>query len=198
MYTRPERLKGLPGRADQLEAVGMRRIGGRSTDARRALWPRPLRAGVAATVGVTILLASGVRADEPVDAGTPSAAAPSSTSAEALRRRPMTGRMGSIGDRIALLTKALDLSADQQRELRAVLERQAAAVRRVWSDPSLTEGERPPITAAITDRTADEIRDLLTPAQRQKYNPPKPPKPPAAAGSEPDVSKWLNALRPKS
>ena len=138
------------------------------------------------------------RAQEPTDVGSPSASAQAPVSSQPPARRATPSRPGSITDRVALLTKALDLNADQQRQLRAVLERQAAAVRRVWSDPSLTEGERPPITAAITDRTADEIRDLLTPAQREKYNPPKPPKPPAAAGSEPDVSKWLDALRPKS
>ena len=48
-----------------------------------------------------------------------------------------------------LLTAEIGLDEHQQTEVRALLVRQGAAIRRVWTDKSLTDGERGPITGAI-------------------------------------------------
>ncbi len=112
------------------------------------------------------------------------------------RRIPHTSE-AILTERVRLLTAELDLTEPQQTQLRVILLRQADAIRRVWTDRTLTDGERGPITSAIGEKTADDIRDLLSPAQREKYNPPRPntnrPKPEQAK----DLSKWLDAFQQK-
>jgi hypothetical protein len=112
------------------------------------------------------------------------------------RRIPHTSE-AILTERVRLLTAELDLTEPQQTQLRVILVRQADAIRRVWTDRSLTDGERGPITSAIGEKTADAIRDLLSPAQREKYNPPRPntnrPQPEQAK----DLTKWLDAFQQK-
>ena len=103
----------------------------------------------------------------------------------------------TIDDRVRLLSKELELDARQQRELRAILERQRDAVKRVWGNGDLLPTERGAAVRAITDRTADQTRELLTEAQRKKYNPPKPAGASSPASSAPDVAEWMEAMRSK-
>jgi hypothetical protein len=105
-----------------------------------------------------------------------------------------TTAAGSLDHRIKVLTKALDLDARQQAELRKILERQRDTVRKIWSDGSLMPSERGPATHAVGDRTADDIRAILNDEQRAKYNPPKPP---ASDSGAPDVEGWMKATRDK-
>ena len=81
--------------------------------------------------------------------------------------------------------------------LRTYYDGNASRVGWVLQYEGLTDGERGPITGAIGEKTADAIRDLLTPAQREKYNPPRPdtgrPKPEQAK----DLSRWLDAMQQK-
>jgi hypothetical protein len=101
----------------------------------------------------------------------------------------------ALDRRVKAFTKALDLDARQQAELRKILERQRDAVRKIWSDSGLPPAERGPATLAVSDRTAGLIREMLTDEQRKKYNPPKPPA--ARNSAQPDVSVWMTATRPK-
>jgi hypothetical protein len=127
-----------------------------------------------------------------VDSARPAAAA-TPTPRLAARDRAAT----TIDDRVRLLSKELELDARQQRELRAILERQRDAVRRVWGNGDLLPTERGAAVRAITDRTADQTRALLTEAQRKKYNPPKPAGVSSPASSAPDVAVWMEAMRSK-
>lgn len=86
--------------------------------------------------------------------------------------------------RIALLARELDLDAAQQLKVRALLEGQREQIVRVWQDESLPGALRVARTRAISERTEDGIRALLTDAQRQKYL--KPRTDPAAMGGTPD------------
>ncbi|MEP6883301.1 MAG: hypothetical protein ABJC66_01000 [Gammaproteobacteria bacterium] len=94
-----------------------------------------------------------------------------------------------------MLTKALDLDAQQQVELQRIFVGQREAVRKIWRDPALLPAERVPATRAVEDRTADQIRAILNDEQKKKYNPPKP----AAAPDKkpPDISAWMDATRKK-
>jgi hypothetical protein len=103
----------------------------------------------------------------------------------------------TIDGRVKLLSKELELDAGQQRELRAILERQRDAVKRVWGNGNLLPTERGAAVRAITDRTADQTRALLTEAQRKKYNPPKPAGASSPASAAPDVAGWMEAMRSK-
>ena len=101
-----------------------------------------------------------------------------------------------LDDRVRLLSKALDLDASQQTELRKVLEGQREKVSRLWSDSSLPATYRISAMQAISDQTAEQIRVLLNEEQRKKYNAPRQRH--AAEGSaRPDVEAWMNAAKSK-
>jgi len=98
--------------------------------------------------------------------------------------------------RVKTLSKALDLDARQQSELRKVLEKQREQVRRVWADNSVPSAYRIAETRVIGDRAADEIRSLLNEEQRKKYKPPKPGHD-ATRTAKPNVEDWMNRAGPK-
>ena len=120
-----------------------------------------------------------------------------SDSAAAARQAPGHHRGSSLDDRVRTLSKALDLDARQQSELRKVLEGQREQVKRVWDDTSVPAGYRVSATQAISDNTADRIRALLNDEQKKKYNPPKPPREAASGSDRPSVETWMNAVKPK-
>ena len=108
---------------------------------------------------------------------------------------PRSASARTIQNRVAMLTKALDLDARQQAELQGIFADQREAVRKIWNDRSLLPAERVPATRAAEDRTADQIRSILNDVQKKKYNPPKPP--PAPDARPPDVSAWMDATSKK-
>ena len=96
--------------------------------------------------------------------------------------------------RIRLLAHELELDAGQQVSVRRTLEDQRVAVRAVLSDVRLLPAERGPAISAIQERTADQIRSILTEEQKQKYNKPRH----SSSGSErPDVQTWLDVASGK-
>jgi hypothetical protein len=97
--------------------------------------------------------------------------------------------------RVKALTKALDLDAAQQSELKKVLEDQREQVRNVWADTAVAAPYRISATRAINDKTADRNRALLNDEQKKKYNPPRPPH--EAAPDGPSVEDWMNAAKRK-
>ena len=103
----------------------------------------------------------------------------------------------SLDDRVKALTRALDLDAKQQSELRKVLEGQREQVMRVWSDTSVPAAYRVSATQTISDQTADQIRALLNEEQRKKYNPPRPPHEATAGSARPSVEDWMGTAKPK-
>jgi Spy/CpxP family protein refolding chaperone len=109
---------------------------------------------------------------------------------------PRHHRPNNLDDRVKALSKALDLDAAQQSELRRVLERQREQIKRVWSDPSIPADYRASAVKAISDGTADQIRALLNEEQRKKYPAKLPPEPRVGAG-QPSVEDWMNAAKPK-
>jgi hypothetical protein len=96
--------------------------------------------------------------------------------------------VAAIDRRVTVLAKALDLDTRQRAELWKILEDQRIAVKRIWSDPATSAAERVPATRALEDRTANQIRSILTGEQKKHYNPPKPQgvEPPS-----PDVEAWM-------
>lgn len=99
-------------------------------------------------------------------------------------------------DPAAALAKRLDLDAKQQAQVRRLLTIQQAQIRNVWRDPSIDGDDRVGAVKAISARTVERIRSLLTEEQKQKYFQPRPSgSPPAAPGRS--VADWLQALRPQ-
>lgn len=138
---------------------------------------RERRVGLALCIG--LVLATGCMgaavAAEPAPASQPTNRVPGS----------------QLEERIKVLAKALDLDAPQQSQLRKILLGQRDAVRKIWRDPSLSPVERAPATRAANERTGDQIREILTDEQKQKYNTTVP----AAAADKGDkrsVEQWLD------
>jgi hypothetical protein len=114
-------------------------------------------------------------------------AAPSS--AKPAARPPARVRTGgSLQHRVDVLSKALQLDARQRSELITILESQRQAVSKIWSDPALLPAERTPATRALQERTANQIRAILSEEQRKRYNPPKPQ---GAEPPSPNVEEWM-------
>ena len=117
--------------------------------------------------------------------------------ARAPRKRAGQPRAGSTLDgRVRTLAQALDLDARQQAALRGLLEAQREEILKVWSDLSLPAPNRIAASEAISDRTADRIRAMLTEEQKKKYNPP-PPADAAGHVDRPDVEAWMNPTQQK-
>jgi len=96
-----------------------------------------------------------------------------------------------LEERVKAFSKALDLDASQQSQLRKILLGQREAVRKIWRDPLLSPAERVPATRAANERTGDEIREIFNDEQKQKYNTTVPA---AAAdkGNKRSVEQWLD------
>jgi hypothetical protein len=104
-------------------------------------------------------------------------------------RPPSRARVGgSLEHRVDVLAKALQLDARQRAELMAILDSQRQAVMKIWSNPALLPAERAPATRAVEERTADQIRALLSDEQKKRYNPPKPQ---GAQPSQASVADWM-------
>jgi hypothetical protein len=108
---------------------------------------------------------------------------------DAARRRK---KASPLDRRVMLLAKELRLDANQQAQVKKVLERQREEVARVWNDSSIPPARRVSATQAIGDRTADRIRALLSDDQRKKYIQPRQRD--AAVGTAGgNVESWMNA-----
>jgi hypothetical protein len=112
------------------------------------------------------------------------------------RRAPVTTE-AILNERVRLLTLELDLNESQQAKVHDILVRHGETIRRIWLDRTLTEGQRVPLTSAVGEKTADAIRDVLTPKQREKYNPPRPNTDAQRADATRDLSKWIDAIHQK-
>jgi hypothetical protein len=97
-----------------------------------------------------------------------------------------TGR--SLEHRVDVLSKALQLDARQRAELMTILDNQRAAVAEVWHNPRLLPAERTPATRAVEERTADQIRAILSDEQKKLFNPPKPH---GTESPAPNVADWM-------
>jgi Spy/CpxP family protein refolding chaperone len=78
------------------------------------------------------------------------------------------GRM-SVDDRLAGLTKALDLTADQQAKIKPILQDQADKMKAVFSDSSIAKADRGAKMKEIRDATDTAIKAVLTPDQVTKF-----------------------------
>jgi len=127
---------------------------------------------------------SGNAAAEPPAAGEPVVPAP-------------THRETPLEQRITLLTAELSLDAQQQAQVRRILEDQREQVMAVWNDSSLPAASRVSATRVIGDRTADRIRAILTEEQKAKYHKARKPREPGENPPSPSVEAWMKAAAMK-
>jgi hypothetical protein len=96
-----------------------------------------------------------------------------------------------------MLTKALELSVEQQSKVRRLLQWQREENRRAWDDQAIPAAQRVAATQAISDRTADALRALLSEEQKKRFRAPKPAREPQANSDKRSVEEWMNATQPK-
>jgi hypothetical protein len=123
-----------------------------------------------------------------VPAWTQSSSAPAQSGSEDSR----ASKRGSVDQRVARLTQALQLSEPQQSAVKKILEQRREQFWQIRRDPSLSGSERIDRVRALQESTVKEIRSVLTEEQKQKYNPL------AVRGLEPakdqrTVEDWLKA-----
>jgi hypothetical protein len=137
------------------------------------------------TVAAVVPAATGEVATTGDTAATPSSESPAKPASPA---RGHVRAAGSLQHRVDVLAKALQLDARQRTQLLTILESQRQAVSNIWSDPKLLPAERTPATRALQERTADQIRAILSEQQKKLYNPPKPQ---GDAPPSPNVADWM-------
>jgi hypothetical protein len=105
-------------------------------------------------------------------------------------------RASALDRRMTVLTKELKLDSKQQLQIRQILEGQRAAVRAIWSDPSILPPERTAATQAQAEHTGDAIRAVLNDEQQKLYNRSRadnalPP------GDKRSVEQWMDSAKAK-
>lgn len=113
--------------------------------------------------------------------------------AATLPRPAPSGMVSHLDRRVALLARELDLDATQQLKLKALLESQREQVSRVWSDESVPGALRVKRTQAVSERTEEGIRSLLTDEQKTKYFKPRPADVAPGATSA-DLATWMDKV----
>lgn len=101
--------------------------------------------------------------------------------------------VSALDRRIALLARELDLDAAQKLKVRSLLEGQREQIVRVWQDELVPGALRVARTQAISERTEDGIRALLTDAQRQKYFKPRTDRA-ATRGTSDDLATYVDQM----
>ena len=145
-------------------------------------------AGVLAAGAMALACAVSQAATTAPEAGVPAVAAPN-------RQTEHPGPNKALDDRMALMTKELDLDARQQDSVRTILLLQRSEVIKAWSDPSVPAAIRVSALQGISERTAERIRSVLTDAQREKYLKWRPHETPVGAPGG-DVEKWMTPAQP--
>jgi hypothetical protein len=98
--------------------------------------------------------------------------------------------------RLQGLSKALKLDDAQQAKVRLALQAEREAIRRLMNAPAGRAVPRVAAIHAITARTAERIRAVLSDEQRKLYSQPLPHDFEAGEG-RPGVGEWMSAMRPK-
>jgi Spy/CpxP family protein refolding chaperone len=163
----------------------MKSLGGRKilSGLRMPQCLRPWLTVAACAYGLVVLPSTAVA--EPAAAGARPRPAPTQHESAALEKR------------VTLLSAELSLDAQQQAQVRRILEDQREQVMRVWNDPSLAAANRVIATRIVSDRTADRIRAILTEEQKAKYNQARKPRAAGENAASPSVEEWMKAAAAK-
>lgn len=125
----------------------------------------------------------------------PAPAPPAAATASPGRRAGHRQGRPDGGARWEALVKGLKLDAAQQVEVRRALQAQREAIRRLLRAPGDPETSRTGAILAITHRTTDRIRAVLSDEQKRLYGQALPGDVPVEG--KPGVEAWMSALREK-
>jgi hypothetical protein len=136
-------------------------------------------------ISFMFLASTACRADPPVLPTAPAAPESSASAAPAppTRRDRRLTVQERIEQRVRLMAEALDLSADQQRQLQTILMEQLRQAQRIARDPAIAPEDRIGALRALNQRTRERIRGMLDETQKKKYGLP------ASEAEAPDFGK---------
>lgn len=80
------------------------------------------------------------------------------------QRQPM-----SADQRLEMLTKQLNLTSDQQQQIKPILENESQQMQSLHSDTSLSQQDRMSKMQEIRENTNSQIKPILTPDQQTKW-----------------------------
>ena len=123
---------------------------------------------------------------------------PSAAPARPMNRDRRLSTEDRIEQRVRAMATALNLSANQQGQLRSLLIEQRSQVLRIRSDPSMAPDDRIGALRAINQRTSERIHAMLDQEQRNKYSPPPSPTEPAQGDEAPARGSTDAAKSPQS
>jgi hypothetical protein len=75
----------------------------------------------------------------------------------------------SADQRLEMLSKQLNLSSDQQQQIKPILENESQQMQSLHSDTSLSQQDRMGKMQAIRENTNSQIKPILTPDQQAKW-----------------------------
>jgi hypothetical protein len=99
-----------------------------------------------------------------------------------------------VDERVARLTKVLQLNEAQRSALKTILEQRRQEFWRIRHDPSLSGSEHIARGRALQQITVEQIRGVLNDEQKTKYDPLAVRRVEPAPG-QPSIEDWLNATR---
>ena len=85
-------------------------------------------------------------------------------------RMDMSHDMGSVDDHVKQLSTKLNLTADQQTKVKAILEGQHQEMQTVMKDKSLSMDDKHAKMKTMHDSTHAKVRELLTDEQKTKFD----------------------------
>jgi hypothetical protein len=134
-----------------------------------------VKIGILIAFAASPLLADALYADtEPASTPEPAPAktatgGPASASPSRPPRQPF--RAWTTEDRLRQLTRTLSLSSEQQVKVKVILDHRLARALQIRSDNSVSALDRARRLQALDRSVVEEIKQVLTPSQLQKYDP---------------------------
>ncbi len=78
-------------------------------------------------------------------------------------------RQGMVGKRIEMLSEKLELTEQQKKDIKPIIENEAKEMQALRSDESLAKEQRQEKMKSIRQTTKEAINKILTPEQQKKY-----------------------------
>jgi len=104
-------------------------------------------------------------------------------------------RKSNIDARVSILAKNLDLTPEQQSEVKNILEQRQQKTLLIRSDPSISGSTRIERFRMLQESTVERIRAVLNDEQKKKYDPMAARR--MQSTPEHSVEDWLKATTPK-
>jgi len=79
------------------------------------------------------------------------------------------GRHHHHRNRLAYMSKKLNLTQDQQNQLKPIFQKQHQQAKSIWQDTSLTKDQKKEKMKALRQETMAQVNPILTPEQQQQW-----------------------------